>query len=130
GYSQPCGVTFTPTSNTTLDVYLVSNSILSTTGIPASMPIHQTTIVGTVFERMSDGSTQGLPGATLIADFTGGMGWSPSATTVSDDSGRYLLCGLNSTIGIELNVAKAGYRGAFVDLSSASSQQDIELARQ
>ena len=132
GHSQPCAATFTPSGNTTLDVYVVPNSVLSTTGIPASMPIRQPSVAGTVFERMADGSTRGLSGATLIADFSSGLGWSPSATTVSDAAGRYFLCGLTSTLGIELDVEKTGYRGAFVALTSGVGEKDldIELTRQ
>jgi hypothetical protein len=130
GYSQPCAAPFTSAGDTVLDVYMVADAILSTTGVPSSMPIRQPIIMGTVSERMADGSTQRLSGVRVIADFTAGLGWSPSATTVSDATGRYFLCGVTSTLGIELYATKPGYQPASVFGGFDGGRVDMELTRQ
>jgi hypothetical protein len=37
-YSQPCSARFTPIADTVLDVYIVSNTVLETTGLPPATP--------------------------------------------------------------------------------------------
>jgi hypothetical protein len=129
GYSQPCGALFSSAEDTVLDVYVVADAILSTTGVPQSMPIRQPTITGMVTERMADGATQSLSGVKVVADFTGGLGWSPSATTVSDATGKYLLCGVMNPLGIELYATKPGYRPASAN-GGLNGKVDLELTRQ
>ena len=113
GYSQPCRVAIIATDRDQ-DVYLISNDLLATTGVPASMPIVEPVLTGRVFERMAQGD-QPIVGAKVVLDFTGGMGWAPSATTVTDASGRYLLCNVvNVGLGFAALVQKQGYGSAFV----------------
>ena len=66
----------------------------------------------------------------MTLDFTGGMGWAPSATTVSDATGHYLLCNVeNSTgFGFALLVRKEGFVEVFTNVPG-SSAFDIELRR-
>jgi hypothetical protein len=130
GYSQPCAATFMPTANTVLDIYMVPDAILSTAGVPSSMPTRQPVVMGNVSEKMANGDTRRLSGAMVIADFSGGMGWSPSATTMSDAAGRYFLCGVTSTLGIELYVTKSGYQSATVSAGLGGGRFDVELTRQ
>jgi hypothetical protein len=130
GYSQPCRVPIAYTS-IDQDVYLVSNETLSTTGVPSSMPIIQPTLTGLVFERTPQGM-QPIAGARVVLDFTGGMGWAPSATTNTDAAGRYLLCNVVDSTGLGLYalVSKTGYADRYIPVIGASTGSfDVELQR-
>jgi hypothetical protein len=127
GYSQPCRVPVTATTG--IDVYMVSNALLATTGIPSSMPIVPPTLTGLVFEQTPQGRRP-IVGATVIGDFSYGYGWAPSATTQSDATGRYLLCAVQSVYDAFGVVASApGYaeKELGVDIPAISTF-DIELA--
>jgi len=114
GYSQPCRVPITPTANVVRDLYLVSDATLSSTGVPASMPIAPQTLSGVVFERTPAGDRP-VAGASVTGDFSSGLGWGPSAQTRSDAEGHYFLCGISqSELGLSLYVTKPGYQAAWV----------------
>jgi hypothetical protein len=109
----------------------VSNDLLSTTGIPSSYPISPPVVASRIFER-TPGADQSVAGASITLDFTGGMGWAPSATTVSDANGSYLLCNVvNATnLGLSALVSKAGYVETFIDVgSSVPPTFDMMLTR-
>ena len=131
GYSQPCRAGAVLSADTTLDVYLVPNRILATSGIPDLMPIIGPTASGRVVERTPEG-LRPVAEATVVIDFSGGMGWAPSATTVSDGSGRFLLCGVVNTTGFGhyIFVAKPGFQQYYEPINLArSSTYEIELTR-
>ena len=131
GYSQPCRAPVANATNGVLDIYLVSDEILSTTGVPSSMPILQPTMSGLVFEQTPEGARP-IPGASLIGDFSGGFGWAPSAATRSDAMGRYMLCGVSAVgLGFDLWVGSPGYAPVetLVDVRQTRSF-DVELKRQ
>ena len=116
-------------NDTTLDVHLVSDAVLTTSGIASSMPLVEPRVTGRIFERTSGGE-QPIPGARVVADFTGGDGWAPSATTMSDATGRFLICGADRSLGLGLLliVSKAGYENAAVPVGLAPADSyDIEL---
>jgi hypothetical protein len=71
-----------------------------------------------------------VSGVSITLDFTGGMGWAPSATTVSDATGRYLLCNVEDSTGLGLAVlvTKEGYGDVFTGVTRLSAF-DIELRR-
>jgi hypothetical protein len=130
-YSQPCRV---PVQDAQVDheVYLVSNELLSATGAPSSMPTAAPVLTGRVFERASNGE-QPVVRASITLDFTGGDGWAPSATTVTDAAGRYLLCNVVDAtgLGVAAFVRKTGYRDAFVPVRvHTGGSFDVELQRQ
>jgi hypothetical protein len=130
GFSQPCRV---PVDPGTLDheVYLVSDATLSTTGVPATMPLRDPVLRGRVVEQTAEGPRP-IAGAAVVGDFTGGMGWAPSATTKTDADGRYLLCNTDVTasgLGLMLWVTKSGYGDAFVEVPTGQIDLDIELKR-
>jgi hypothetical protein len=129
GYSQPCRLPIIAT-NQVHDVYLVSNEVLSTTGVPPTLSVVQPTLSGLVFEQTPEGRRP-ISGAAVIGDFTGGMGWAPSATTRTDTSGRYVLCNVvdASGLGLALLVSKEGYDNAFVSVYPLVSSFDVELRR-
>ena len=128
GYSQPCRVPVR-TQTEPHEVYLVADEVLSTTGIPPAMPITGPVLTGRVFERTAAGDLP-VRGASITLDFTGGMGWAPSATTVSDATGHYLLCNVEDStgLGFAVLVRKEGYVDIFTDVTQLSSF-DIELRR-
>ena len=119
GYSQPCRAPVASATNGVLDIYLVSDEILSTTGVPSSMPILQPTLSGLVFERTPEGARP-IPAAFVIGDFTGGFGWAPSATTRSDATGRYMLCGVNGTVGLGLDPLRGQFPGLELGRSTSA----------
>ena len=130
GYSQPCRAGVVLTADTTLDVYLVPNTLLATSGIPASMPVVGPTVSGRVVKRTPDG-LRPVAEATVIIDFSGGMGWAPSANTVTDATGRFMLCGVSNVgLGHYIFVSKTGFEwGYYEPLNLArSSTYQIELA--
>jgi hypothetical protein len=132
GYSQPCRAAANVTEpETTVNVYLVSDAVLSTIGVPASLPVVSPAISGRVVEQTAAG-VRPVPGATLIMDFSGGLGWAPSATTVSDVDGRYMLCGIRDVAGsgLLLFVNKPGYADAVLAMPVAKPDAyDIVIAR-
>jgi hypothetical protein len=129
GYSQPCRAAIALTGDGTLDVFLVSDVALSTKGAPGSMPIAQPIMSGTVNERTSRGLLP-LVGVRLTADFSAGFGWAPSATTLSDSAGRYVLCGVtNVGHGVVMIAGKQGYVGVSLPVTSPDASFDIELVR-
>jgi len=131
GYAQPCYAPVSAAVHGVLDIYLVSNELLSTTGMPASVPVAQPTLSGVVFELGADGRHP-LAGTLLQADVSGGMGWAPGASSVADANGRYVLCGLTkSTFGLSIAATRDGYMRAdqFVD-PTLTPMLDIELKRQ
>ena len=128
GFSQPCRVPVrTPTE--LHEVYLVADEVLSVTGVPPSMPITGPVLTGRVFERTAAGEMP-VSGAFITLDFTAGMGWAPSATTVSDATGHYLLCNVEDSTGFGVAVLarKEGYVSTFKDVTRLSAF-DIELRR-
>ena len=128
GYSQPCRVPVR-TQTAPHEVYLVADEVLSTTGIPPDMPITGPVLTGRVFERTAAGELP-VTGAFITLDFTGGMGWAPSATTVSDTTGSYLLCNVEDStgFGFAVLVRKEGYLDVFTNVTQLSAF-DIELHR-
>jgi len=130
GYSQPCRAGVVLTADTTLDVYLVPNTILATSGIPASMPLVGPTASGRVVERTPEG-LRPVAEANVAIDFSGGMGWAPSATTVTDAAGRFMLCGVsNLGLGHYILASKTGFALFYEPLDLArSSTHEIELTR-
>ena len=129
GYKQPCRVAVMQT-DADQDLYLVPDDTLSTTGIPASLPLAGPMLAGHVFERSPEG-IQRLPGASIVLDFSGGSGWGPVASTVTDATGGYVLCNMGSPVlGIYAYVSKPGYKPAYVPVNPVQTVSlEIELER-
>jgi len=124
GYVQRCVATTTALhANTSLDVKLTSiaNSVAPLVGAGFS------TISGTVFEasptrRPVEGAYVTLSGGSYVYD--------EFAYTITDTSGRYLICGLPQE-RTYLTATKAGYKSS--NASAAAGMDalvDIEIARQ
>ena len=132
-YYQLCRAAIRLTTDNVLDVHLVSREVLSTIGVPPTIPIDSNSLTGRIFERTPDG-VQPITGVELVADFSGGWGWDPGAQTITDAAGRYRFCGIrdgDTPLGLEVWVSKPGYRQAsvYVDIPRTRSV-DIELVRQ
>jgi hypothetical protein len=92
GYYTPCPAGFDVVrSNTTFDVHIVSAALLSTAGIPASVPrLGSIWVSGAVFESTAQGSRP-IAGASVNLE---GDDVDPrlGSTTLTDAAGRYLVC--------------------------------------
>ena len=129
-YSQPCRIPVDGSSDH-YEVFLVRNAVLAVDGVPASLPLPGPLLTGRVFERTT-GGPQPIAGASVVIDFTGGMGWAPSATTITDALGRYVVCNVANASGLGLAalVSKAGFIDLFVQIGlSAPGTFDVELRR-
>ena len=113
GYYQPCIAATVLRSETTLDAHVISGSVLSTSGVPPSMPVAEIVVSGRVFERTPSGDRP-IPGATVIGDSSDPDNFNnptPAATTLTDASGRYVLCGLNE--GMKIIASTVGYQSSY-----------------
>ena len=126
GYSQPCVARTSTGTDSVLDIFVVRESVLREGGLPASFPIITPTLSGVVFESPDNGQ-KAIAGARVTADYSGGMGWGPAATTMTDHAGRYLFCGLQPAwISIWVSDGKGLFE---VPLKTAVSSLDIEVPR-
>jgi hypothetical protein len=127
-YSQPCRAAINMTQDSTLDIYLVSNSVLATRGVPASLPVVAPTLTGRVLEPTSTGMKPAA-GVRVYVDFSGGLGIAASANTVTDPSGRYLLCNVRDVgVGLTVNAHKYPlYSNAVSVPTPITAQIDLEL---
>lgn len=120
GYSQPCRVPVGAPSDGH-EVYLVSNGVLSSTGIPSALPLSPPVMTGRVFERTPQGD-EPIAGASVVIGFDVGDELGLSATTITDPGGRYLVCNIIQEVGqfaiLTAWVRKEGYVDAFADVHS------------
>lgn len=111
GYFAPCpSGTDALAGHATFDVHIVSAALLSATGAPPSLPTTSIYASGTVYEVTTAGM-QPVAGAFVE------LGWSANdvsySTTLTDASGRYLVCttppGTGTDVYSPLAVSKDGY---------------------
>jgi hypothetical protein len=129
GYSQPCRTAVE--NQPRHDIYLVSNDLLAASGMPASFSIVPPVLEGLVFEETPEGR-QPIAGASVVLDFTGGMGWAPSARTTTNAEGRYVLCNVVDATGLGFAalVGRTGYAERFLETGiRPGSPFDVELKR-
>jgi hypothetical protein len=104
GYRAPCP------AGVGSDLHVVSDAVLSRTGTPASMPMTDLHVSGTVVERVGD-RTRPIAGAEVQLG-AGGL-LDVKSVTLSDASGRFLLCtnppGTGTDQTIPIAVRKDGY---------------------
>ena len=125
GFVQPCIATAVVTGDTTLDVHIVPETVLVTSGIPVSMPIVEPQISGRVFGPASNGDHPINDVRVLGAFKVGRWDWA-EVVTATDASGRYVLCGVKDKMSIY--AATSGYtsKDATVDLSRTTTY-DLQL---
>jgi hypothetical protein len=94
GYSQPCRPTISEWlagRADELNIHLVHDDILATSGMPPRYPTDGLIVEGRAIT--ADGRRTALAGVRIEVNFMGYFR-PPSAWTVSDASGRFALCGL------------------------------------
>jgi len=118
GYRQQCASPIVTVSSDSLrvDARLVSSDVISATA-PSQAPGHRS-ISGVV--RGASGSP--IAGTPVFADILGGDGV-VVASTVTDDLGRYLLCGL--LVDQAVTVGAEGFRG--VDVPPGGDATNVDL---
>lgn len=113
-YRAPCpsGSTLALTGNASIDVHVVSTAVLSTTGVPSSMPRHSfLTFGGTVFERVSG---EVLPVAGASVDLAGDdSGQWVFSTTLTDAKGSYLVCTAPPGVGTDQTHTVVAYKDGY-----------------
>jgi hypothetical protein len=144
GFSQPCRPAidrWAQGSTDDVEVYLVADTLLSTAGTPSSMPIVPSVLSGRAVERSPSGE-RGVAGVRVSADFSAGYWGYVDASTVSDASGRFVLCGMSQPyasyvdeggVGFPTGIVEIGYqrpgflnRGVTIDVrGSASLELDV-----
>jgi len=121
GYHQLCRAASPFFADLTLDVHLVSDSVLVTSGVPASVPIVDPHVSGQVVDR---NSRRPIKAATVIAESA--IGPAGTMATLTDSSGRYLLCGLRRDSW--LYVLADGYETADASIpADTAATRDFEL---
>ena len=133
GYRAPC-----PSGhdvligNATFDVHVVSAALLSTTGVPTSLPRTSIWVAGVVVEQTS-GGVRPIAGAAvdLTSDDSDAI---VNSSTLTDAEGRYLLCTSPPGVGTDqlawVRVRKNGYRLASRSLlMGGGDPMNVELIR-
>lgn len=135
-YRAPCPAgTDVLNGNATFDVHVVSTTLLSTAGAPASMPKSIISFSGVVFETTSEGprpiagATVDLQGDSARSD--AGAGY---ATTLTDSNGQYLVCTAPPGVGTDqlmwVQVQREAYRpGGRSVFGGWGYSADVELVR-
>jgi len=125
GFVQPCSTTAVVTGDTTLDVHIVRETVLVTSGFPPSMPITEPQISGRVFERTSRGDRT-IAGARVHSAFKVGRWDWFEVVTATDGSGRYVLCGVKDKTPIYATTSGYTSKDAMVDLNQTTTY-DLQL---
>jgi len=124
GYVQQCSApVITITDTTALDATLVSAESVSSaeSSVPPSLPGYHT-IRGTVYQT-ADGIRQPLAGAGVYYEPV----WDIQvANTVTDGSGRFLLCGILSSASANLS-AYAEHKGGWAMVPPGQTEVEIDV---
>jgi hypothetical protein len=112
GYHAPCPPGFDHiTGNANMDIHVVADTILSSTGRPQSVPYTPVWISGTVVEGSYDDA---LPVAGASVELAGEVGAPLRSVTLSNSNGNFFVCtnppGAGANQSMWLTVRKEGYR--------------------
>jgi hypothetical protein len=147
GYSQPCRPSIEQWRDGVadgVDIHLVADATLETSGRPNSLAILPSTLSGVVFEQVP-GGVRPISGAKVTADFAWGMSRAGELVTYSDRAGRYFLCGFAQPYHpfwdegaapfpsgrAALSVSKSGFTSQRLDVDvRTSSTVHVELVAQ
>ena len=126
---QPCQVVVRADSDVTQDIHLVADPQQLGAHIPSELLSQIPLISGVVYESIAGVGRTPLAGVRVELDGLGGLGW-VAATTLTDASGRYVLCGLGDEPSTYLYASKSGYElfGSVVKVAG-NTTLDIEMRR-
>jgi hypothetical protein len=111
GYHAPCPSGFDHLAgNANMDIHVVADTILSSTGRPQSMPYTRVWISGTVMDSWDDDR----PVAGASVELASEVGAPVRSVTLSDADGRFFVCtnppGAGADQSMWLTASKEGYR--------------------
>jgi hypothetical protein len=113
GFHAPCpsGFDYPPSGTVRMDVHVVADATLSTSGLPGSLPGRGPTLTGNVIETTPTGKSQPLAGATV--ELSSEPGALVKSVSLTDNAGKFLLCtnppGTGTDQMMFLQVTKSGY---------------------
>jgi hypothetical protein len=124
GYVQPCAAPpLRMNEDFVVDIELVPKALVSASSASVSNRPGFRSISGVIYEMTPDGKR---PLANAFVDYEPIMD-SPAATTVTDENGRYLLCGIPNdqvaTIGTAVNINRVAY----VDVPPGQTTADVVI---
>jgi hypothetical protein len=126
-YYQPCRAGAYLAGDTAIDVHLVPRAVLSTSGVPVSVPIAEPYVTGRVFEVTAQGEVP-IRGAVVSGTPQEERIWGPSVSTLTDAFGRYVLCGSRGMFELVASAAEYFFERAIVDLSEGpAATHDFSL---
>jgi hypothetical protein len=106
---QPCQVVVRADTDVMEDIHLVADRQQLGSHIPAELLSHTPFVSGVVYEQTDDFRRTPLADVRVELDGLGGLGW-VAATTLTDASGRYILCGLADEPSTYVYASKSGYK--------------------
>jgi hypothetical protein len=106
---QPCQVVVRADGDVTRDIHLVADRQQLGARIPAELLSSTPLVSGVVYEQTGDSGRMPLADVRVELDGLGGLGW-VAATTLTDASGRYILCGLADDPSTYMYASKSGYK--------------------
>jgi hypothetical protein len=125
-YLQPCFASMDLRSDAALDVEVISPATLLSLGHSSLRNVSGRTISGLVFDTTA-GGVRPVPGANLqvwVGD------WLFGAETLSDASGRYLICRVPRDLPVNVYTDKEGYRQHVGEvLPGGDTTFDIQMER-
>jgi hypothetical protein len=97
--------------------------------LPSELLAETPTLSGVVFELTPDGERRPIESAEVQTDGLGGLGWI-TAGTLTDEEGRYVLCGFQGETSTYVIASKAGFRPLQATTRlTGNTTLDIELTR-
>jgi hypothetical protein len=123
GYVQPCAAAASLTADTVLDIQLLTEATAAA-GRPETLKVTSPIVSGTVFETTPQGRRP-FAGAKVWAEWLPDL---PTATTITDAQGRYLLCAIpKGYVGITATALGGILADTAIQVSTADVVLDLEV---
>ena len=124
-YYQPCAATVEPGGDATIDLHIVEDVARLGSNLPAALQGRPPTLSGRVFELTPAGEVPVVGARVTVTDGD----FTTVASTLSDASGRYVLCGVPQSSRLSLVAEGPGYLSDVVPGLAGRTQLDIALRR-